>query len=206
MRKILIALGLAAAFTAGPALSLELKENSNYEVVGLERSEKPKVLEFFSYGCPHCFEFEPHVKAWLATKPADIQVLRVPVSFGREEWGFYAQAYYLAEALKLQEQSHERLFDRIHKDGKPMHNEDDLVAFFVELGQDEAKVRGTLKSFPVQSKLKQADFLIKKFRIDSVPTFIANDQYKLIMKSRDHADGLDQTTLAEGLTALAHKQ
>ena len=96
MRKSLVVLGILGALLTGPALAgVELKEDGNYKVVSLERSEKPRVIEFFSYGCPHCYRFEPFVQAWLKTKPEDVSVLRVPVAF-HDEWKFYAQAYYVA--------------------------------------------------------------------------------------------------------------
>ena len=31
---------------------------------------KVEVIEFFWYGCPHCFEFEPMLEAWIKTLPA----------------------------------------------------------------------------------------------------------------------------------------
>ena len=199
--------GLLAALVAGPALAeVQLKEDANYKVVSLERSEQPKVLELFSYGCPHCFDFEPHVAAWMTTKPAEIEVQRVPVVYGRAAWGFYAQAYYLAEALKVLDKTHTALFNRIHKEGKELASEDELLAFFESQGVPAETAKKTLKSWSVQSKLKQAEHLIKKFQIMSVPAFVVNDQALVLMKGAETPEGFGLDNLGEGLSALALKK
>jgi len=33
-------------------------------------SKEVEVIEFFWYGCGHCYTFEPHVNKWLAKKPS----------------------------------------------------------------------------------------------------------------------------------------
>jgi thiol:disulfide interchange protein DsbA len=47
---------------------------------------KVEVLEFFSYGCPHCADFNPLVTAWAAKLPADVVFKKVPITFGRGAW------------------------------------------------------------------------------------------------------------------------
>ena len=60
---------------------------------------KVEVIEFFSYGCPHCFHMAPLLKQWQKTElPANAVLVRVPVSFGRREWGQLVRAYYTLEA------------------------------------------------------------------------------------------------------------
>ena len=44
-----------------------------------ETGKKIEVIEFFSYGCPHCNDLEPILDAWLAKLPPDVQFRRVPV-------------------------------------------------------------------------------------------------------------------------------
>ena len=57
-----------------------------------------EVIEFFSYACPHCYELQPHVLKWAAQLPANAAFVRVPVSFGRREWGQLSRAFYALEA------------------------------------------------------------------------------------------------------------
>ena len=58
---------------------------------------KVEVLEFFSYGCPHCADFNPLVTAWAAKLPADVVFKKVPITFGRGAWESIARLYYTLE-------------------------------------------------------------------------------------------------------------
>ena len=62
--------------------------------------KKVEVLEFFWYRCPHCFQLEPAINAWVKTLPGDAQVRRVPAVF-REDWMPGAKLYYTLEQMNL---------------------------------------------------------------------------------------------------------
>ena len=42
---------------------------------------KIEVMEFFSYACPHCAEFEPNLQAWTKRKPKDVEYRMMPMIF-----------------------------------------------------------------------------------------------------------------------------
>ena len=52
-----------------------------------DHPDKVEVIEFFSYACPHCAAFNPSVGQWAAKLPSNAVFVRVPVSFGRPQWG-----------------------------------------------------------------------------------------------------------------------
>lgn len=58
------------------------KEGVNYEVVKQSPSAKPEVLEFFSYFCPHCYQFEPIMTDVKKGLPQGVEFKRNPVAFG----------------------------------------------------------------------------------------------------------------------------
>ena len=66
---------VAALAYAGGAVAAPLVEGKNYARIRnpqpVETGKKIEVIEFFSYGCPHCAELEPHLDAWLAKQPPD---------------------------------------------------------------------------------------------------------------------------------------
>jgi thiol:disulfide interchange protein DsbA len=63
-----------------------------------ESNGKIEVVEFFSWGCPHCYEFYPMLSRWLGTLPKDASFKRVPVGLGHPEWEALAKAYYALQA------------------------------------------------------------------------------------------------------------
>jgi thiol:disulfide interchange protein DsbA len=90
---------------------------------------KVEVIEFFSYGCPHCAHFHPSVTQWASELPSDAVFVRVPVSFGRREWGQLVRAYYALQATGQLERLDGALFKAIHEQHKPLFDEGRLAAW-----------------------------------------------------------------------------
>ncbi|MBK6743674.1 MAG: DsbA family protein [Hydrogenophilales bacterium] len=82
-----LALALPLAFTAFQANAGEA--GFDYQVLATaqpkETKAKVEIIEFFSYRCPHCFQLEPSLKAWIAKQPASVKVIRQPVIFS-DKW------------------------------------------------------------------------------------------------------------------------
>lgn len=193
------ALLAVALFAIAPLTkAVELVENQNYRVIADSQSPGPKVIEFFSYGCPHCYKFEPFLNDWLSKKPKIIKFTRVPATLGHEVWEILAKAYYVGEELHMLDKSHEALFKRIHEEHKPIENDEDLKAFFVSLGAKPDDVDLAMKSLEVSVKLQLAKRLTEEFQVMSTPSFVVNDKY--------YTDaGMAGAQLGEVLDALALK-
>ena len=88
-------------FAAGAARA-ELVEGKNYARIAnpqpVESGKKIEVIEFFSYGCPHCAALEPYLDTWLEKLPPDVAFRRVPVMF-QQRWVPLAKIYYTLDAL-----------------------------------------------------------------------------------------------------------
>ena len=77
LAAILATLGLFAAPGAGAA---ELKEGIDFRVINpplAADKNRIEVTEFFWYGCPHCFDFEPVLATWVKKLPADVSFRRL---------------------------------------------------------------------------------------------------------------------------------
>ena len=89
MRKpgfLFVITALLFAFAANGAMA-EIKEGKDYAVLTqpqpIDTKGKVEVIEFFWYGCPHCYDFEPVLGKWLKTLPKDVVFHHVPADFGR---------------------------------------------------------------------------------------------------------------------------
>ncbi len=138
---------------------------------------KIEVIEFFWYGCPHCYSFEPALSAWLKTKPANVEFIRIPAVFS-EQWGKHAKAYYVAEALGIVDKVHADFFDAIQEKKQSLETEEELLKFFTEHGVKESDFKDTYNSFMIDAKLRQAPALAAKYGITGVPAIIVNGKYK----------------------------
>jgi thiol:disulfide interchange protein DsbA len=135
-----------------------------------ESNGKIEVMEFFWYGCPHCYAIEPDVNAWLAKKPADVEFKRVPAPMGA--WLEGAKIYYTLEAMGLVNQYHDKVFDAIHKDNINLFNARQREQWLAKNGIDPAKYAAAEKSFSVDAKLKRAMQLVQTYKVDGVPRFV----------------------------------
>jgi protein dithiol oxidoreductase (disulfide-forming) len=130
---------------------------------------KIEVVEFFSYGCPHCYSFEPLLEPWIKKLPADVAFRRVPAAFNAT-WEGLAKIFYALEATGQVDAMHKRVFAAIHVQRQRLDKEADIAAFVKGAGGDEAKFLEAYKSFGVATKLRQGKQLADAYKIDGVPT------------------------------------
>ena len=142
----------------------------------VETKGKIEVIEFFWYGCPHCYTLEPHIEAWVKTLPPDVEFRRVPAVFS-QRWGHDAAIYYTLEALGLVEKLHRPLFDAIHKNNLRTDSEPALSEWLQKQGVDPKKFMDTLKSFGVQSKTRRAVQQTIAYKIDGTPAMAVAGRY-----------------------------
>jgi thiol:disulfide interchange protein DsbA len=138
--------------------------------------DEVEVAEIFWYGCPHCFAFDPYVKAWVARKPDYVSFLRVPAVWN-PLLRLHARAFYTAEALGKGAEMHDPLFREIHENHNMLDTEDKLREFFGKFGVDAEAFKTTFDSFAVHAKLQRADELNRRYRVSSVPTIVVNGKY-----------------------------
>ena len=173
-----MALGVAAAALAAPAMAA-LVEGTNYGrlklPVPVETGKKIEVIEFFSYGCPHCAELEPHLDAWLAKLPPDVQFRRVPVFF-QERWINLGKVYYTLEALG-EEKLSPAVFAAIHGGNQSLWNDKTFFDWAASKGLDRKKVEDMYNSFAINGKMNRAKQLAQTYNIQSVPTVIVDGKF-----------------------------
>lgn len=161
-------------------LSFNLQAQQGYEVLSAPQRtgnpEKIEVIEFFWYGCPHCFQFEPHIKEWVENKPENVEFITMapPLNPG---WKVHSQAFYAAEVLGVLDQFHEAMFNAIHRERKQMRKPKEIGKLVDSLGLDGEKFVKTMKSFNVDAKIRQSLQKAKDVNISSVPTVIVNGKY-----------------------------
>ncbi len=158
------------------------KAEDGYEVLSptqpVQNPEKVEVIEFFWYGCPHCYSLEPSIAKWLETKPANVEFIRQPAVFS-DLWGKHAKVFFTAQALGVSDKVHADLFDAVQNKKQKLTSEDELVKFFVAHGVKEADFRAAYSSFLVDAKLRQAETMGPRYGITGVPTIVVNGKYRV---------------------------
>ena len=135
-----------------------------------------EVIEFFSYGCPHCYRFEPYVDSWLAKKSDNIKFVQVPAIFNKN-WEALATLYYASEVLGIQDKMHPAIFEAMHGNGKKIRSFDDLKGLFAQHGVSAEKLDQALNSFTVAAKTRRAKTMTQSYGIKSVPNVVVQGKY-----------------------------
>jgi thiol:disulfide interchange protein DsbA len=137
---------------------------------------KIEVIEFFWYGCNHCYAFEPLVVPWSRKLPADVQFRRVPVAFSAA-FAIHQRIFYALETLGKVEELQGKVFSAIHNDHQRLDKDEDVIAFMAKNGIDRAKFAEVFSSFSVATRSKQASRLADSYKIEGVPTLGINGRF-----------------------------
>ncbi len=140
--------------------------------------DKVEVLEFFWYGCPHCYQLEPTMNEWDKNTRADyVEVVREAPPLN-PQWANHSRAFYAAQIMGVLDKFHEPMFKALHEDRKRINELDDIAAFAGEQGIDAEKFLSTMKSFAVETKLMRSRQQAIAMGIMGVPAVVINGKYK----------------------------
>ncbi|MFY9513667.1 MAG: thiol:disulfide interchange protein DsbA/DsbL [Rubrivivax sp.] len=174
-RRIFFSAGLGV-LTLSP---FSVKANSPVEgqhyvdVSPRQPTKDPKrieVVEFFAYGCEHCYAFEPTLDAWQRRLPTDVLFRRVPVSFRAGPMVRHQQLYYAIETLGLVDRLHSKVFSAMHLEKKRLVSPEDITAFVARHGVDPAQFLQVIDSPGVAKKVKEADALAEGYKFRGTPS------------------------------------
>ena len=162
---------------------------------------KVEVLEFFSYGCPHCSDFNPLVTAWAAKLPGDVVFKKVPITFGRAAWANISKLYFTLEITGDLARLEADVFKAIHQERVNLFDERTLTEWVTKKGVDVKKFSDTFNSFGVMSKVKRADQQAQAYKIQGVPALAVDGKYMVGGK-----DFNEQLAIADKLIAKARSE
>jgi len=165
--------------TDTPAQNWKFKEGQHYirmvpSQPTMGGADKIEVAEFFWYGCPHCYSFEPTINAWAADIPTGARFVRIPVVWNTVH-ELHARLFYTQEVLARNgaladgEAFHNTVFQEIQTRGNRLTSEDSIRRLFERFGVDAETFDKTWKSFEVDQRLRVAKDLGRRYSIQGVP-------------------------------------
>jgi protein dithiol oxidoreductase (disulfide-forming) len=150
---------------------------------------KIEVVEVFNHVCPACAGFQPYVLAWKSQLPADVNFVYVPALFGGP-FDTYARAFYAAQALGLQDKTHDALYRAIHVDRtlkgeRGRDTPQEIARFYQAYGVEPNQFVETMGSFAVEGKLNRAKQFAQRSGVEGTPTLIVAGKYRVTAPSRE---------------------
>ena len=134
------------------------------------------VVEFFSYACPHCFEFESTLEAWLQHKAPEIRFRRSPVPFMFNH-GNFQRIYFALESLGQADAMQKKVFDAVHVEHLRLDKPEDIAAFMARNGIDATRFMAAFNAFGTGVKSAQAGTLYENSGADGVPTLMVQGRF-----------------------------
>ena len=180
--------GLLALFVAGNSMAQQAPvAGRDYTLIKAAQStdsgKKIEVIEFFWYGCPHCYHLEPSLNAWLKKKSADIEFRAVPGTFGAPAWEPLTRTYYALDAMGLASKYHDAIFAAIHQEkdaGKQnaMVKDSRVIADWLgSKGVDKQKFLDTYNSFAVNTRAKRSEEMTRNYDVAGTPALAVDGRY-----------------------------
>lgn len=165
---------------------------------------KIEVLEFFSYGCPHCGDLNPLIAPWVAHLPEDLVFRRMPVSFGRAAWANLGRLYFSLDLMGELTRLDQAVFDAIHRERLSLFTEPAIRDWAIKQGVDTAAFQAAFDSFDVNTRLKRSDQMAQDYAVDRVPMIAVDGRYAVTGLG---AKGLPELLrIADELTGMAREQ
>jgi thiol:disulfide interchange protein DsbA len=139
-------------------------------------SNKVEVIEFFSYGCGHCYAFDQYLKSWVEKNKQNVIFKRIPVGFNKS-YEKYQKLFYSLESIGKLEQVHDKAFSAVHQENNPLQTDDDITKFASKNNIDSKQLLAVYHSFSIATKAKQATKISDDYQIDGVPAVLIGGKY-----------------------------
>ena len=171
---------LAAAFSGGIVSAASPVLDKEYRLINppqpTDGSKKIEVVEFFYYGCPHCYEMEPALKNWLKRKPADVEFRQQPAVF-RENWIPLTKTYFALDALGLLPKLSDKVYSAVHDEGLGLSDEALMSKWIGQQGADPVKFSEAYRSFAVQNSVQRAIQVTRDYQVKGTPSIAVAGKY-----------------------------
>lgn len=137
-----------------------------------------KVVAFFWYACPHCYQLEPHLSKWLEKKPDNIDYVAIPAMFSRPDVVVHAKTYYALQLMGIEKDLRDKIFEVIHVARRSLKTQESMEEFLAEHLIDLDAYRKAMKSFAVQTQAKRAALLASHYNVRGVPAIVVDGKYR----------------------------
>ena len=166
---------LACACTFVSAQPVAGKEYLVLDPPRAVKNDRVEVLEFFYYGCPVCYEAQPHIARWQLAAGPSVDLKRVPAV--SDAWMSFARVYYALETTGLLPRMHWPVYDNHHFDGKRLNEEKNLLDWLNANGVDAARFKQAYESYEVTQKVTEARKMLDTYNVKGVPSLVVDGHY-----------------------------
>lgn len=161
------------------------------------------VVEFFSYGCPSCYHYDPVIETWLQHKAHYIKFDRVPVVF-HADWQALSKVYYTAKKLGIVSKVQAHVFTAVHEQHQDLTDPAVVAALFKQYaGVSSDAVMQAWQG--VDQQLQNAQQQAQSYQIYEIPMLTIAGKY-LVSPGMVDGDGQRMLQIVDYLAAKAKRE
>ncbi len=194
MKNITKSLLIAAMFLLSGATFAAAGNGTDYVLLNQEQpkigAKKIEVLEFFFYGCPHCYHLHGPLSNWEKSKPKDVELRYVPASsFDNGEQ--IARAFFALESMGQIDKLHDKFYKAWQEIN--LFSESEITSFVVQQGVDGTTFKTAFHSDAVNQKMEKNFLMLINYGVvprslmlhdgSGTPSLVVNGKYRIINKA-----------------------
>jgi thiol:disulfide interchange protein DsbA len=173
------------AAVAQDADTPDWEEGTHYDLIvpALRTADPDKieVVEFFWYGCGHCYTFDPLISRWKETLADDVDFKGSPAVWNKP-MELHAAMFYTADVLGMLDSLHTVMFQAMNVDGKRLGSEAEIRQLFTANGVSGEDFDKAFSSFGVSSQVRQANSRARAAKITGTPEMMVNGKYRISIR------------------------
>lgn len=141
-----------------------------------ESGKKIEVLEFFYYGCPHCYHLQKYLDPWVKKLPKDVKFHYVPTIFD-DNWMRLAKTYYALNIMGLEPKLHGAVYDAVQVRNIDLGDKATLLDWGAKQGIDRAKLAAAYDSFSMPVDINKSRLMTRNYGIMGTPSLVVDGKY-----------------------------
>jgi len=154
---------------------------NQYRNLGRKPGTQPiEVVEYFSYACIHCKNFDPVIEDWKTTLPTGVKFRRAHVGFSNET-ALLARAYYALEHHGALDRNHTRLFRAIHDRGRRFPSVESVADYVDGFGIERDAFLNTVNGRRISEIALADDRRWREYGLTGVPALVVAGNYVVNM-------------------------
>jgi thiol:disulfide interchange protein DsbA len=156
-----------------------LRANVDYRLIErqpVQSGPRIEVIDFFWYGCPHCYDLQPALEEWVRRMPPDVMLRRIPAIL-RDNWAPHARIYYTLESLGELERLHQAVYHGYHVQELHMSKPDVMLQWAERHGIERKKWADAYGSAEVTRKVERAKKLTVDYNVQGTPSLVVDGRY-----------------------------
>ena len=147
-----------------------------------QQRDSIEVIEYFSYRCIHCKNFEPFLEDWLVKIPENVNFARQHVVFSTSD-ELFARTHLAIQQSPNYSSLHNRLFSAVHDRQKQFTDVADITSYLEDYDLDPNEFNRSFTSTRTDRRLTNNRSRQARSQLTATPSLLISGKYLISMKN-----------------------